>query len=199
MPKHPAQVHKALREDSNSSQSALKARDVRPVGGLALAETDRVWPPTDRHNRLRSAVSGESCEREIASPRSSIHKPDARAARAPLSCRSISSALVRRAGPSPLARPAQQDGGRKPLGFGDDIQHPVDAVDEVDVPPTGRTEHDRRAWSVSLGGVAGQIVRSNVGFGFVNLGNNRFARLPAHQIFAQQLAATISAGRAKNA
>ena len=53
---------------------------------------------------------------------------------------------------------------------GDDVEHFVHAVDEVDVGVPAPTEHDFGARGAAFGGVAGEIMGADVGFGFDDAG-----------------------------
>ena len=60
---------------------------------------------------------------------------------------------------------AQQHRLRLVDASGDDIQHVMHAVDQVDVGMTGRTEHDRRPRRPAAGGMTGEVVAAHVGLG----------------------------------
>lgn len=61
---------------------------------------------------------------------------------------------------------ADEDAAGGAVGFGDEIEALVDAVDEVDVGAAWRPEDDTRAGRESTGGVGGFVIEAEVGFGF---------------------------------
>ena len=71
---------------------------------------------------------------------------------------------------------ADENGRRISLRAGHQVEHFVDPINQVDVPDTTRTEHDRIAWRRSPAGVTGFVIRSIVGFDF---GDNMPAASPA--------------------
>lgn len=68
-----------------------------------------------------------------------------------------------------------QDGGSTARLFGGHVEHPVHAIDEVDIGAAGLTEHDLVPLRWPPLGVAAGVVRAAVGFGFDNLGAERAA------------------------
>jgi len=83
---------------------------------------------------------------------------------------------------------ADEDGGGVIHGAGDDVEHPVEAVAEVNVEVAGLPEHDFGARGAAFGGVAGFVVGTVVGFHFrdaeADLGS---VRESAHEGFAQEV------------
>lgn len=61
---------------------------------------------------------------------------------------------------------ADEDAAGRAVGFGDEIEALVYAVDEVDVSATGRAEDDAGARGDTAGGVGGFVIEAEVGFGF---------------------------------
>ena len=53
---------------------------------------------------------------------------------------------------------------------GDDVEHVVHAVDEVDIGVTCGAEHDFGARGATFGGMTGEVVGADVGFGFDDSG-----------------------------
>lgn len=61
---------------------------------------------------------------------------------------------------------ADEDAAGGAVGFGDEIEALVDAVDEIDVGAAGRAEDDLGAGGDAAGGVGGFVIEAEVGFGF---------------------------------
>ena len=88
-------------------------------------------------------------------------------------------------------RPPEQHGIRLPRGFGNDVEAPVHAVDEIDVRDAGRPEHDVGSRRPAAGRMACQIFRSDVRFSFDDTpGQKPVARL-SDQVFADQTAGDV--------
>ncbi len=89
------------------------------------------------------------------------------------------------AGAFHLACASNEDCGGVILLDGDDVQHRVHAVDKIDVPATGRTEHHFVARRASFGGVGSFVERAVVGFHF----SDDVRGVGCNEIFSQKLVA----------
>lgn len=69
----------------------------------------------------------------------------------------------------------------------DDVEHVVHAVDEIDIGVAGGAEHDFRAIGAAFGGVAGEVVRTDVGFSFHDAGAKLVAVDAVDEDFAEKI------------
>lgn len=99
------------------------------------------------------------------------------------------------AGARPLAGSADEDATGDALRFSNDVEHVVDAVVEVDVSVSGRTEDDAGAGGEAGEGVGGGIVVRKVGFGFVDAG----VEIAMDEEAAEQFAGDGGCGSGKEA
>lgn len=78
-------------------------------------------------------------------------------------------------------RGADQDGRGNPLRVGDDVEHEVIAVGEVDIRVPRRAEHGLVATRARAVRVAGGVIRGSVGFGF----DDAATEVPANKVSAE--------------
>ena len=82
---------------------------------------------------------------------------------------------------------ADEDGGRIVGRFRDSIQAEVEAVDHVDIGAASVLKHDRRPGSFPFRGVAGQIMRTDVGLGLDDLPREVLASQSPDQNLAEKV------------
>lgn len=88
------------------------------------------------------------------------------------------------AGPGDAHNAPDQDAAGGAIGFGDEVQALVHAVNEVDVGAAGRSEDDAGSGCDASGGMGGFVVSSQVGFDFDDRGGHG----SEDEDFAQQVA-----------
>lgn len=95
--------------------------------------------------------------------------------------------------PFEVAGGADKDAARDAFGLGDDVEHEVDAVVEIDVGMGRGTEDDAGALGEASGGMGGGIVEGEVGF---CLGDGGL-KIAMNDDFAEQIAGDDGCGARK--
>lgn len=97
------------------------------------------------------------------------------------------------AGALVIAGGADEDAARDTVGLGDDVEHEVNAVVEIDVGMAGRAEDDAGAFGETSSGVSGGIVEGEIGFGFGDAG----VEIAVDDDFTKQIASDDGCGARK--